>query len=693
MKKNLVRMSISMFILIAFATTAYPQWVQTNWSESNIFFKLYSNQDIVFARIWDISNGGRVFFTDDNGTNWTQISSAKSDIDILSIVTLNNDIIAGTWKGFYKKSVDDTNWEAFEPSGIPADTAILSLAIIDNSLFAGTDRNIYKSSISNINSWTKISTGIPANARIISIIANDNAVFAISDSDTIFVSINGGTSWTSIKFDIPNTHISQLAAMGTKLFLVTLESGVFVSNDNGMNWTQDSSGLEKVNCFLTTNNLLWAGTDSNGVYLSQDIGQTWISVNSGLPANTRIWSLTESGNNIFAGTIEGIWRINPEDINDFTITSSASEGGTISPEGDISVYETGSQAFTITPVLGYKIGDVLVDGVSAGTVDSYTFSNVKENHTISVIFAEAPIYTITASTEAGGTISPSGTIQVSETWSKEFTITSLAGHAIDSVLVDGTPVGAVSSYKFTNITGNHTISVIFKDAPFIINASAGTGGSISPSGNVEVWAGNSKPFTITPSSNYEISDVLVDGVSVGAVSSYTFPPVSDNHTISASFSSLIVYQINCGSSAASPYIADKYYNGGTTSSVTNTINMTGVTDPAPQKVYQTERDGNFTYTFPDLTSGDSYKVRLHFSENAFSWGRGGTSTTSSRFNVAINETAVLSDYSIEEEAGARNKAVVKEFTTTANASGQIEIEFVTVTNNAKVGGIEIIKQQ
>lgn len=68
-----------------------------------------------------------------------------------------------------------------------------------------------------------------------------------------------------------------------------------------------------------------------------------------------------------------------------------------------------------------------------------------------------------------------------------------------------------------------------------ITASAGTGGSISPSGSVPVQDGGSQTFTITPNSGYAISNVLVDGQSVGAVRSYTFSNVRSNHTISASF--------------------------------------------------------------------------------------------------------------------------------------------------------------
>src|SRR5207249_10118435 len=70
---------------------------------------------------------------------------------------------------------------------------------------------------------------------------------------------------------------------------------------------------------------------------------------------------------------------------------------------------------------------------------------------------------------------------------------------------------------------------------FTITASAGAGGTISPSGSVVVNQGNNQTFTITPSTCFVISNVLVDGVSQGAISSYTFTNVQANHTISATF--------------------------------------------------------------------------------------------------------------------------------------------------------------
>jgi hypothetical protein len=68
-----------------------------------------------------------------------------------------------------------------------------------------------------------------------------------------------------------------------------------------------------------------------------------------------------------------------------------------------------------------------------------------------------------------------------------------------------------------------------------LTASAGSGGSISPSGSVAVSQGLSQTFTIAPSTGYKIAGVTVDGAPVGAVSSYTFSNIAANHSISATF--------------------------------------------------------------------------------------------------------------------------------------------------------------
>ena len=274
---------------------------------------------------------------------------------------------------------------------------------------------------------------------------------------------------------------------------------------------------------------------------------SWMTINSGsngtgngtasysIAANTDSSSRTASttiARSTFTVTQAG------SSITTYAITASAGSGGTISPSGNVTVNRGTNRAFTITPNSGYSISGVTVDGSSVGAVGTYTFSNVTANHTISASFTANPTtYAITASAGSGGTISPSGNVTVNRGTNRAFTITPNSGYSISGVTVDGSSVGAVGTYTFSNVTANHTISASFTANPttYAITASAGSGGTISPSGNVTVNRGTNRAFTITPNSGYSISGVTVDGSSVGAVGTYTFSNVTANHTISASF--------------------------------------------------------------------------------------------------------------------------------------------------------------
>jgi photosystem II stability/assembly factor-like uncharacterized protein len=280
-------------------------WIQTDWPADTSFFNLCNSTNKVFARTWDSFNGGRMFLTADNGTNWTQIGSADSSIDILSIVMLDSRILAGTWNGFFQSTDDGTTWNAFTPTGIPADAAIWSIVKINTTLFAGTTGDVYKST-DNGNTWTGISSGIAAGARITSIVASGDNIFAGSAGNGVFKLTNNGTSWTTINSNLTDTHILQLVVLDNKLFAVTL-TGVFISDIGGTSWEADPSDLRNVNCFVAVNDQLIAGTDDNGAYLSDDNGVTWTSFSSGMPADTRIWSLAKNRDGIFAGTSSGIW--------------------------------------------------------------------------------------------------------------------------------------------------------------------------------------------------------------------------------------------------------------------------------------------------------------------------------------------------------------------------------------------------
>jgi len=146
----------------------------------------------------------------------------------------------------------------------------------------------------------------------------------------------------------------------------------------------------------------------------------------------------------------------------FTITPSATAGGSISPGGIPNLlYGGSSPVYTFPPGPCYHLADVVLDGsTSLGPVANYQFTGVVASHTIQAVFAP-DIEVITASAGVGGTITPSGAVNVTCGNNQNFTIAANGGYQIANVIVDSVSQGPMASYLFTNVTGNHTISATF----------------------------------------------------------------------------------------------------------------------------------------------------------------------------------------------------------------------------------------
>jgi hypothetical protein len=77
-------------------------------------------------------------------------------------------------------------------------------------------------------------------------------------------------------------------------------------------------------------------------------------------------------------------------VNTSTITSQAGSGGSITPSGSTQVNAGASQTFAIMPDNGFRIANVMVDGISQGDINSYTITNVTSEHAIAASFASLP---------------------------------------------------------------------------------------------------------------------------------------------------------------------------------------------------------------------------------------------------------------------------------------------------------------
>jgi beta-glucanase (GH16 family) len=161
---------------------------------------------------------------------------------------------------------------------------------------------------------------------------------------------------------------------------------------------------------------------------------------------------------------------------------------------------------------------------------------------------------------------------------------------------------------------------------------------------------------------------------------------SSNSTEAAASLGPYYFAVNSGGSAAGTFVADTNFTGSAnTESTAATIITTGVTNPAPQAVYQTARWGQFMYTFSGLTTGTSYTVRLHFAE--IYWNAAGKR----EFNVFINGTQVLTNLDIWATTGGEDIAMIRQYIVTPKTNGQISITYSNgAADQAKSSGIEII---
>jgi len=221
-------------------------------------------------------------------------------------------------------------------------------------------------------------------------------------------------------------------------------------------------------------------------------------------------------------------------INSYTITPSAGHGGSILPRDPVTVEYGGIIDLLITPETGYHIADVFVDGVSIGSPNEYTFTNIEKNHTLLASFA-INRFAITTMAGSGGTIEPSGPVQASFGSSRTFSIIPDDGYHIATVSMDGSPAGSPSSYTFVDILTPHTLSATFAPNPVIASidppgGKTGQIGQFTIAGTGFVTSGVSRVGLYYPGT----STVFVDGESILVMSptritGHFVLPVSPSH--------------------------------------------------------------------------------------------------------------------------------------------------------------------
>lgn len=285
--------------------------------------------------------------------------------------------------------------------------------------------------------------------------------------------------------------------------------------------------------------------DPQTVYTCNKYGDSWLTTHAPVPGYeiTNIFvDGAEWGNhdNYMFSFIDANHVIDitaaPKDI---VITTNGYGNGTVSPGTSFAFDPSVTYTFSAVPAAGHHIQSIIHNNVNVPVANpeagyAETLTNIFENQDYVVYFA-ANNFTVTATANNGGIVTPTGATSYPYDATPTYTITPNAGYHIADVLVNGVSVGAVTTYTFAALDADQTIQVVFANNVYTIAVATDMQHGTITGPAASYSYGATPTYTITPDLGYVISDVLVDGLSVGAVTTYTFAPIAANHTINAIF--------------------------------------------------------------------------------------------------------------------------------------------------------------
>lgn len=304
-----------------------------------------------FQSLWKSTNSGASWVSSNVGLPVGAVVS--------SLISNGSYLYAGTTNSFYYSSNSGASWTTPTNTGLPS-TNINCLLLIGSTIYAGTSSGLYKT-INNGSTWTQVSGGLP-NIGISSLAVSGSTIVAGSTTTGtniygVYKSTNGGTSWTQAVTGLLNTQVFTLFYNSTNLFAGT-PGGVYLSTNNAANWSVKNKGLSfqnYVNDIHIDGNDIYLGTNFGGIFRSNDDGLNWLELNTGLNRPS-VNSICRSGANLFAAT----WGPG----NTGGVFKSINNGSTWSP-----VYSniSGAKILDDGSTLYVQIGTLLNTSIDNGT--------------------------------------------------------------------------------------------------------------------------------------------------------------------------------------------------------------------------------------------------------------------------------------------------------------------------------------
>ena len=313
-----------------YVNTNGADWVNTIFSsDSDIFIGTYA---------------GGIKHSINGGSSWDLRVTGLTALAVESIVVQKNYIIASTSNGLYRTSNNVELWERISPNPIngklitKGDTLLamtfssirfstdygtnfnffptdgLTLGI--NGILLAHKGNIYAAAQEGLmvfpakgNKWVKQNTGGTQYEYFSNMVAIQDTLFVGTWSDKLYVSNNNGVTWSNNVNGLSDPFSHGMTSIGGKV-LISNNSGVFKTDDKGLNWTRVNTGTS-YNFFglFSGSEILMGGTLNSGAYFSPDRGSTWINTiaNESYPSKFGFKTFCINEGTLFAGTTEGVW--------------------------------------------------------------------------------------------------------------------------------------------------------------------------------------------------------------------------------------------------------------------------------------------------------------------------------------------------------------------------------------------------
>jgi photosystem II stability/assembly factor-like uncharacterized protein len=292
----------------------------TNWSAINnglptnkYVSSLVSSGTSIFAGMY---NAG-VFMSTNNGTDWVEVNNGLTDLNVHALAVSGTNIFAGTFNGgVFLSTNNGTNWSATN-NGLPTGNSVNTITVSGANIFTTFEGDGIFLSTNNGSSWAEVNSGI-SNRPIVSLAVSGASIYVGDVYGSLFYSENNGNSWARLNLSLDHLSIAtDFVNIGSNLFVGTRScvggEGIFLSTNNGTNWTTVNNGWPRspidttryacVSCLATRDQNLFAATWDleSGIYISTNNGTSWTPVNNGLAGT--VYAISVFDTNIFAGSI------------------------------------------------------------------------------------------------------------------------------------------------------------------------------------------------------------------------------------------------------------------------------------------------------------------------------------------------------------------------------------------------------